>query len=206
MTSVINLMTERIKIVIQYTLVGDPGHYGHWREMNILSGRLHLHRRRIFMLSLSKTKPSITKQLIAPVLASICLALMLLLHWLYPIRLLIRFPFNLTGLLFSGLGLTVCFAAQRQFRKIGTTLYPFSQPGKLVTGGLFRYTRNPMYLGLTTFLSGVWLLLSSLSPGVFVIAFLLIADRWYIAYEEKLLLAVFGAEYATYRAKTPRWI
>jgi protein-S-isoprenylcysteine O-methyltransferase Ste14 len=158
------------------------------------------------MLPLSKTKLSAIKQLIAPVLASICLALMLLLYWLYPIGSLIRFPFNLTGLLFSGLGLTVCFVAQRQFKKVGTTLYPFNRPGKLVTGGLFRYTRNPMYLGLTIFLVGVWLLLGSLSPAVFVVAFLLIADRWYIPFEEGQLLAVFGAAYANYRSRTPRWI
>lgn len=158
------------------------------------------------MSSLSKTKPSAIRQLIAPILACICLTLMALLHWLCPVESLVRFPFNLAGLLTGGLGLTICFAAHGQFKKVGTTLYPFNRPGKLVTGGLFRYTRNPMYLGLTVFLTGIWLLLGSLSPGVFVIAFLLIADRWYIAYEERQLLAVFGAEYATYQARTPRWI
>lgn len=158
------------------------------------------------MLSPSKTRPFASRQLIAPVLTSICLLVMVLLHRLYPIGLLIRFPFNLTGLLFSGLGLTTCLAAQRQFRKIGTTLYPFSLPGKLVTNGLFRYTRNPMYLGLTVFLMGVWLLLGSLSPGICVATFLVIADRWYIAYEERQLLSVFGAEYESYQTKTPRWM
>lgn len=144
--------------------------------------------------------------MLSPVLASICLVLMLLFHWLYPIGLLIRFPFNLTGLLLGGLGMTTCFAAQQQFKKIGTTLYPFSQPGILVTGGLFRYTRNPMYLGLTIFLSGVWLFLGSLSPVVFVASFLLIADRWYIPFEEGQLSAVFGAAYTDYQSRTPRWI
>ena len=158
------------------------------------------------MLSLPKTKPFATKQLISPVLASICLALMLLLDWLFPIGLLNHFPFNLAGFLPGGLGLTICFMAHQQFKKIGTTLYPFSRPGKLVTDGLFRYTRNPMYLGLTIALGGAWLVLGSLSPGVFVVAFLLIADRWYIPYEEQQLLAVFGATYSTYQAKTPRWI
>jgi len=120
--------------------------------------------------------------------------------------LLIHFPFNLAGLLPGSLGLITCLTAQRQFKKIGTTLYPFSRPEKLVIDGLFRYTRNPMYLGLTIFLTGVWVLLGSLSPGVIVAAFLLIADRWYIAHEEHQLLAVFGAEYIAYQTKTPRWI
>jgi protein-S-isoprenylcysteine O-methyltransferase Ste14 len=158
------------------------------------------------MLSVSKTKPSANRQLISPVLAVICLALMLSLHWLYPLVSLIPFPFDLTGLLVSGLGLIICFVAHRQFKRIGTTLYPFNQPAKLVTGGLFRYTRNPMYLGLTVFLTGIWLVLGSLTPGVFVLAFLLVADRCYIAYEEKQLLAIFGADYAAYRSRTPRWI
>ncbi len=158
------------------------------------------------MLSLSNTKPSATRQLISPVLASICLVSMALLHWLCPVGTLICFPFNLAGLLIGGLGLTISFAAHGQFKKVGTTLYPFSQPGKLVTGGLFRYTRNPMYLGLTVFLIGVWLLLDSLLPGAVVISFLLMADRWYSAYEERQLLAVFGAAYAAYQARTPRWI
>ena len=158
------------------------------------------------MLSLSETKPAATKQLISPVLASICLAVMLLLHWLYPIGLLIHFPFNLAGLLLGGLGLAICFAAQQQFKKTGTTLSPFNKPEKLVTDGLFCYTRNPMYLGLTIFLAGAWLLLGSLSPLGIVAAFVQIADRWYIAYEERRLAAVFGKAYAAYQAKTPRWI
>ena len=158
------------------------------------------------MLSVSKTKPSANRQLISPVLAGICLALMLSLHWFYPVVSLIPFPFDLGGSLISGLGLTICFVAHRQFKQVDTTLYPFSQPGKLVTSGLFRYTRNPMYLGLTVFLTGIWLLLGSLTPGVFVLAFLLVADHCYIAYEEKQLLAVFGADYAAYQARTPRWI
>jgi protein-S-isoprenylcysteine O-methyltransferase Ste14 len=158
------------------------------------------------MRSLSETKPLLTKQLISPVLTIICLVLMLLLHWIYPIGRFLPFPFNLAGLLPGSLGLAVCFTAHQQFKKIGTTLYPFNQPEKLVTDSLFRYTRNPMYLGLTIFLGGVWLLLGSLSPGAFVGAFLLIADRWYITYEEGQLLDVFGAKYAAYRARTPRWI
>ena len=158
------------------------------------------------MLSHSETKLLVEKQLISPVLTCICLALMLVLHLLYPVGLLIHFPFNLAGLLFCGPGLATCFAAHKQFKKIGTTLYPFSLPERLVTDGLFNYTRNPMYLGLTIFLGGVWLLLGSISPGVFVVAFLLVADRWYIAHEEQQLLAVFGARYTAYQARTPRWI
>jgi protein-S-isoprenylcysteine O-methyltransferase Ste14 len=147
-----------------------------------------------------------TRQLISPVLAGFCLALMFLLSLLCPILPILRFPFNLVGVLIGGTGLGLSFMAHRQFKRVGTTLYPFDRPQKLVTDGMFRYTRNPMYLGLMIFLVGAWLLLGSLSPVVVVVAFVLIADRWYVAGEEQRLAAVFGKTYRAYQARTPRWV
>ncbi len=158
------------------------------------------------MATISKDKHHATRQLISPVLTLICLGIMFLLNWLCPLVSIVRPPVNLSGLLVIGIGFGVCFTAHGQFKRVGTTLYPFNEPGKLVTDGLFRYTRNPMYLGLSVFLAGAWLLLGSLSPLGVVAAFLLIADRWYIAYEEKRLAAVFGKAYKDYQANTPRWI
>ena len=158
------------------------------------------------MIQTSENKRASARQLIAPVLTVICLAVMLLLGWLCPIVLLLRFPFNLVGVPIAGTGLAVCLAAHRQFMQAGTTLYPFSRPGKLVTNGLFRYSRNPMYLGLTIFLAGAWLVLGCLSPLVGVVAFWLVADRWYVVNEERRLEDVFGQAYLTYQAGTPRWL
>jgi protein-S-isoprenylcysteine O-methyltransferase Ste14 len=146
------------------------------------------------------------RQLNSPVLTVICLMIMILLSWLWPILRILRFSLSLVGVLIGGSGLAICFTAHRQFEKIGTTLYPFNEPEKLVTDGLFRYCRNPMYLGLTIFLAGAGWLLGCLSPFVVVAAFLLIADRWYVAYEERRLAAVFGKAYTAYRARTPRWL
>jgi protein-S-isoprenylcysteine O-methyltransferase Ste14 len=146
------------------------------------------------------------RQLISPVLAVICLGVMLLLDWLCPILFFVSFPLNLAGLLPVGVGLTLSFAAQRQFQKAGTTLYPFNRPDTLVTNGLFRYTRNPMYLGLVIFLTGAWFLMGSLTPLGVVGIFVLIADRWYIVNEEQKLTTVFGQAYKAYQARTPRWI
>jgi protein-S-isoprenylcysteine O-methyltransferase Ste14 len=55
-------------------------------------------------------------------------------------------------------------------------------------------------------LAGVWLLLGALSPGIGVLLFIAIAERVYITYEEKAMLAGFGDAYAAYRRKTRRWI
>ena len=158
------------------------------------------------MIKASENEQSSTRQLIAPVLAVICLAIMVLLNWLWPILTILRFPFNLGSLFIGGAGLAICLAAQRQFKQVGTTLYPFNKPEKLVTDGLFRYTRNPMYLGLILLLAGGWLWLGSLSPVGVVVAFQQIAERWYIAHEEQRLGAVFGKVYTDYQSRTQRWI
>lgn len=158
------------------------------------------------MATAVKNEPRTNRQLISPVLTVICLAVMFLLNWFFPLATIVQPSFVLVGLLIGGFGLAICFTAHGQFKKVGTTLYPFNEPGILVTDGLFRYTRNPMYLGLSIFLAGAWLLLGSLSPLGIVAAFLLIANRWYIAYEEQRLAAIFGKAYKDYQAKTPRWI
>ena len=158
------------------------------------------------MINPNRNERTYTRQLISPVLTAICLVTMFLMSRLCPILQILRFPFNLGGMLIGGSGLAVCYAAHHQFKHVGTTLYPFSKPEKLVTDGLFRFSRNPMYLGLTIFLAGAWLLLGCLSPLAIVAAFLLIADRWYVVREEKRLTAVFGNAYTTYRARTPRWL
>jgi len=158
------------------------------------------------MIKTNENERTSARQLIAPVLTVICLAVMFLLGWLCPIVPVLRFPFNLAGVCIGGAGLAICLAAHRQFKQAGTTLYPFSRPGKLVTNGLFRYSRNPMYLGLTIFLAGAWLVLGCLSPLASVVAFWLIADRWYVVNEERRLADVFGQAYLTYQAGTPRWL
>ena len=158
------------------------------------------------MINISGNEQTSTRQLISPVLAGFCLAIMFLLGLLWPILPILRFPFNLVGALIGGTGLGISLMAHSQFKKVGTTLYPFNKPEKLVTDGLFRYTRNPMYLGLIILLVGGWLLLGSLSPLAVVVAFVLMADRWYVVHEEQRLAAVFGKAYITYQARTPRWL
>jgi protein-S-isoprenylcysteine O-methyltransferase Ste14 len=93
------------------------------------------------------------------------------------------------------------------FRRAGTTVNPvdIEQASALVTGGIYRYTRNPMYLGLTCLLLAwtVWLAApwSALGP----VAFVLFITRFQIIPEERVMQAKFGRAYAEYRARTRRW-
>jgi protein-S-isoprenylcysteine O-methyltransferase Ste14 len=92
------------------------------------------------------------------------------------------------------------------FEKKKTTVMTFDIPKVLVTDGLYKYSRNPMYLGFALSVIGTWLLLGTLSSIFIVLFFLLIMDRYYIRYEEAILQGAFGNEYSKYKRRVRRWI
>lgn len=105
-------------------------------------------------------------------------------------------------------GVAVSAAGVRSFRRAQTTLNP-TRPEKassLVRTGIYRVTRNPMYLGLL-FVLGAWaVFLSSAWALLGAVAFVLYMNRYQIAPEERSLSALFGSEYASYRAAVRRWL
>ena len=90
--------------------------------------------------------------------------------------------------------------------RVKTNLHTFNQPDRLVVTGLFKYSRNPMYLGFAISTFGVALYLGSLSPFLMVVLFIVVADRWYIAFEEKVMINIFGDDYENYKKSVHRWI
>ncbi|GAA5527827.1 methyltransferase [Herpetosiphon gulosus] len=147
------------------------------------------------------------QKLLPPRLFLLTIGLMLGLRWLWPIGLLVPTPFNWLGLLIGVAGLAVAISSARHFRQIGTNIITFGQPDRLVISGWFCWSRNPMYLGFSLSLLGIALLLgAAISNLVLVVAFVIIVDRWYIAFEERAMLANFGEQYTAYQAQTRRWI
>jgi protein-S-isoprenylcysteine O-methyltransferase Ste14 len=76
----------------------------------------------------------------------------------------------------------------------------------LVQHGLYRWSRNPMYLGAVLLVAGVAVLLGSLSPLVVVIAFFVVLQEVFIRREERLLEQTFGERYRIYRTSVRRWL
>jgi protein-S-isoprenylcysteine O-methyltransferase Ste14 len=92
------------------------------------------------------------------------------------------------------------------FWRAGTTLMPNRPASRLVVEGPYRFSRNPMYLGLTTLYLGVALMLNSvwvlaLLPGV-----LLLLQTGVIRREERYLEGAFGPGYQAYRTRVRRWL
>jgi protein-S-isoprenylcysteine O-methyltransferase Ste14 len=131
---------------------------------------------------------------------------MLLLHIELPITQVLPQPVNWVGLVFIAAGLGIATWHARLFRRIGTNINTFGEPGMLTTEGLFRRTRNPMYLGMVLCLAGVACTLGSITPIVGPIIFFILANYWYIPLEEKAMTLKFGIEYLEYQRSVPRWL
>jgi protein-S-isoprenylcysteine O-methyltransferase Ste14 len=93
-----------------------------------------------------------------------------------------------------------------RFDRRGTPVHPFHQPTALVTDGAYRFTRNPMYLGLVAALLGTAVWLGSLTPFVVVPSFMVVMQELFIKHEERRLTEVFGQAYVEFRKRVRRWI
>lgn len=130
---------------------------------------------------------------------------MLLVWLLIPAARIIPLPFKLLGLfLFLGGG-GIALASKRLFQRTGSPMPSYATPVQLHTGGAFRFSRNPMYLGIAIGLLGIALFSGSWLNLLFPLLFLLIVDRRFVPEEEANLAREFGEEYAAYCSRVRRW-
>lgn len=115
-------------------------------------------------------------------------------------------PLRLAGYVPLAIGVAIAFAALRLFKRAGTTTVPFARPTTLVFRGPYRFSRNPMYLGLALVHLGVAVSLGQLGPLLALPPLLVYLDRIVIPVEERHLTASFGEAYVGYRARVGRWL
>lgn len=99
-------------------------------------------------------------------------------------------------------GFSVLFSLRRR----GTTTSAGEMPEKLVTGGAFRFSRNPYYLASASLLLGVALLAGSLLGLLVPALYVFTINRVVVPFEEQLLEQVFGGEFEEYRSSVNRWL
>lgn len=110
------------------------------------------------------------------------------------------------GLLLVVLGLGTGAWAVLTFRAAGTSPNPMRPTKALVRDGPYRFSRNPMYLGLATASAGFALFWNALWPLASVPVAMMLVSRLVIAREERYLEAKFGSDYGDYRAQVRRWL
>ncbi len=105
-------------------------------------------------------------------------------------------------------GLIMNLLPKLAFQRAGTTVNPMRPASStaLITRGVYRYTRNPMYLGQAAFLLGGMLYLQNLLALAVVPMFVLYITRFQIHPEERVLGERFGAQYKAFRQQVRRWL
>jgi protein-S-isoprenylcysteine O-methyltransferase Ste14 len=146
------------------------------------------------------------KKIMPTTLLLVAILAMVLLHYVFPLYQLVPAPYNLLGILPLGFGVVINLIADKKFHQANTTVKPFQESSALVTDGVFKMCRNPMYSGFLFILVGVAILLGSLSPFVIVVAYFFVIDRVFVRVEESMLAQRFGIAYEDYKKTTRRWL
>ncbi len=116
-------------------------------------------------------------------------------------------PVDLLGLALMFAGTALLAACIVEFARSGHgTLSPADPPKELVVQGLYRFVRNPMYLGVITILIGECLVTRSWSMLEFTGAWIVVVNLFIVGYEEPTLRREFGAPYERYVREVGRWM
>lgn len=106
-----------------------------------------------------------------------------------------------TGLMIIGAGVYI-------FNEKNTTVNPLNpeKSSKLVEEGIYKFTRNPMYLGMAIILISFGVYLGNIFNVINIILFVLYMNKYQIIPEEKALTQLFGDEFIAYKSKVRRWL
>ena len=103
-------------------------------------------------------------------------------------------------------GLLLLVLAGGLFKKADTELIPFREVRALVTDGVYRFTRNPMYLGMALILLGTACTTGTVAGLLVVPVFMVIIELRFVRPEEAMLRGIFGEEFDAYCARVRRWL
>ena len=132
----------------------------------------------------------------------VLIILNIILHYFIPIKQIIFFPYKYIGILLFILGWIPNIW-------LGITKGPslaHQIPKKLITIGLFRFSRNPNYLGMVVALLGEAIFLGSLITFIIPILFVILINKFNTNFEEEILEKKFGKRYLNYKKRVRRWI
>lgn len=116
-------------------------------------------------------------------------------------------PLRYVGLAILALGIAIYAWCARDFTVVGQgTPNPDDPPRKLVVSGLYRYSRNPMYLGVLTILLGETIWLESSTLLIYTVLMFIGFHLRVLLYEEPILRESFGPEFEVYCQRVRRWL
>jgi protein-S-isoprenylcysteine O-methyltransferase Ste14 len=144
-----------------------------------------------------------------PLIFTVPLITGLILHALFPVRLIRFLPRVVRAVLggsLVGFAITIVALAFRTMRRAQTNVDPSQPTTALVVEGPFRLTRNPIYLSLTLLYTGISILVNTLWTILLLPAIFIMIRKGVIDREERYLERKFGEQYLRYKASVRRWI
>jgi protein-S-isoprenylcysteine O-methyltransferase Ste14 len=131
------------------------------------------------------------------------------LNWLLPLYVLATLMGFWTrvviGIVLIASGIALPVLARGQFVQAGTYVNPYKPVSQVVCSGVYRYVRNPMYVGLMLITGGLGVAFASDWTLLMIIPLALILRNGVVLREERYLERKFGDEYRQYRDSVPRW-
>jgi len=112
------------------------------------------------------------------------------------------------AIVFALIGLAIMLSGALEFRRAKTTVNPLNpeQATELVINGVFKRTRNPMYLGMSLIIVGATLLFGNLIGVGWMMGFMLYIQVFQIRPEEKAMKKLFGEQFEQYCKQVRRWV
>jgi protein-S-isoprenylcysteine O-methyltransferase Ste14 len=150
--------------------------------------------------------PDSSRLSVPPVYFLVALLLMAFFHRVAPGAHIIHEPYRYGGIVLIGLALGLILWAALLFRRAGTNIRPYLPSTALVLSGPYKFTRNPMYLGMAGILLGAAVFMGSITPFVVIPGFMALITERFILGEEAKLEAAFGRDYLDYKARVRRWL
>ncbi|MCP4385380.1 MAG: isoprenylcysteine carboxylmethyltransferase family protein [Hyphomicrobiales bacterium] len=141
-----------------------------------------------------------------PVIFGVAFLAGLALDVVIPVPLLSTLAQTLIGVVLLAVGCLLIQQSMSAFHKAGTTYNPYAASTELVTSGIYRYTRNPGYLGLAVIQLGLAFLIDGFWIAVMTVVAVVVMDVFVIRLEEVKLGQTFGKPYEDYLGRVRRWI
>ncbi len=141
-----------------------------------------------------------------PLIFLVFLALGVLIHNIFPLHFIHGPLRNIVGAIFLAYSALISGLAILQMRRAGTNIDVRKPSTAIVTDGIFRYTRNPMYLSMALILIAISVLISNIWILILTPAFIIVIQKGVIEREERYLEGKFGTDYTSYKKNTHRWI
>jgi protein-S-isoprenylcysteine O-methyltransferase Ste14 len=141
-----------------------------------------------------------------PALYAVTLIAGLIIQYFFPVHFLPRPVAILTGIAAIMIAVLIAISAINSMRRARTAVNPNLPTTAIVTGGIFKFSRNPIYLAFTLLYLGIALIFDSLWAILFLLPLLFVVQNGIIKREEIYLEHKFGDEYFKYKSSVRRWL